>query len=403
MSSASIPKRSTRPPFSIVPSARTPLAEVAAVFLRLGLTSFGGPAAHIALMRDEFVRRRGWLDDAAFVDLLGAANLIPGPTSTELAMHIGHRRAGRPGLVVAGLAFLLPAVAIVAVLAWLYVEEGQRPEVGALLVGIAPVVVAIVAHAGWSIGWSVVRTPAAVLLLAGTVIAALAGVPELVVLLGAGLVALAAVLARSWRAGAQQGALVPQGLLIGGAGAMGAAGAALGVTLPAILVTFLKIGAVLFGSGYVLIALLRSELVDGLGWISERQLIDAVAVGQATPGPLFSTATFLGYILAGPAGAVVAAVGVFLPAFIAVALSIPVLDRLRGSAAARAFLDGVNVAAVGLIALVAVQLGVGAFRDLLAIVTGAVALALLVAGVGTGRLILAGAAVGFIQLAMTPR
>jgi chromate transporter len=400
VSSASIPTSSIPPP-SREASTTGHLAELAVVFLRLGLTSFGGPAAHVALMRDEFVRRRRWLDDAALVDLIGAANLIPGPTSTELAMHIGHRRAGRPGLVVAGLAFLLPAVTIVAVLAWLYVEEGQRPEVGALLVGIVPIVVAIVAHAGWSIGRSVVRTPAALALLAGTVIAALAGVPELLVLLCAGILALVALVVRSSREHGQA-ALMP-GLLIGGAGAMGTAGVGLGVTLPVILVTFLKIGAVLFGSGYVLIALLRSELVEGLGWITERQLVDAVAVGQATPGPLFSTATFLGFVLAGPAGAVVATVGVFLPAFIAVALSIPVLDRLRGSAAARAFLDGVNVAAVGLIALVAVQLGVGAFRDILAIATGAVALALLMAGVGTGRLILAGAAVGLIRLALTPR
>jgi chromate transporter len=388
VSSASIPTRSTPPPSDHASTAEA-LAGLAAIFLRLGLTSFGGPAAHVALMRDEFVRRRGWLDDAVFVDLLGAANLIPGPTSTELAMHIGHRHAGRAGLVVAGLAFLLPAVVIVAVLAWLYVEEGQRPEVGALLVGIAPVVVAIVANAGRSIARTVVRTPFSAVLLATTIAVTLAGVPEIVVLLAAGLVALAR----------QRWARDDAPIAMLSAGGVSATGAAAAVSAPAILLTFLKIGAVLFGSGYVLVALLRSELVDGLGWLSERQLLDAVAVGQATPGPLFSTATFIGYVLAGPLGAVAATVGVFLPAFLAVALTIPILDRLRRSAAARAFLDGVNVGAVALIAIVAVQLGSGAIRDALSLVTGVVALVLLATGVGTGRLILAGAVVGLIRLA----
>jgi chromate transporter len=388
VSSASIPTRSTQPPSDEPPPAG--LTGLAAVFLRLGLTSFGGPAAHVALMRDEFVRRRRWLDDAAFVDLLGAANLIPGPTSTELAMHIGHRRAGRAGLVVAGLAFLLPAVVIVALLAWLYVEQGQRPAVGALLAGVAPVVVAIVGHAGWSIGRTVVRTPFAAALLAATIGAAVAGVPEIAVLLAAGLIALAR---QRWDTRAGAFALASPGSLF-------ATGAIVAVSIPAILVTFLKIGAVLFGSGYVLVALLRSELVDGLGWLTEQQLLDAVAVGQVTPGPLFSTATFIGYVLAGPLGAAAATVGVFLPAFLAVGLSIPILDRLRHSAAARSFLDGVNVGAVALIAIVAVQLGVGAIRDPLSLATGTIALVLLAIGVGTGRLILAGAIIGLIRLAL---
>ena len=369
------------------------LTGLAAVFLRLGLTAFGGPAAHVALMRDEFVRRRGWLDDATFVDLLGAANLIPGPTSTELAMHIGHRRAGLAGLVVAGLAFLLPAVAIVAVLAWVYVEQGQRPEVGAVLVGVGPVVVAVVAHAGWSIGRTVIRDAGAAVLFAATVGAAVAGLPEIAVLLAAGLVALVArtgLPARASQAG-----------LAGGPGMAGAVVAApvLGIGALPILLTFLKIGAVLFGSGYVLVALLRSELVVGLGWLTERQLLDAVAVGQATPGPVFSTATFVGYVLAGPVGAAAATIGIFLPAFVAVAASIPILDRLRSSVAARAFLDGVNLAAVALIAIVAVRLGTDAIHDGLALATAVVAVIALLLGVGTGRLIGAGAVVGLIRLA----
>ena len=343
-------------------------------------------------MRDEFVRRRAWLDDATFLGLLGAANLIPGPTSTELAMHIGHRRAGRPGLVVAGLAFLLPAVVILAVLAWVYVELGRRPEIDALLLGIAPVVVAVIAHAGWSIAGTAVRRPWHGVLLVATIGAVLLGFPEIAVLLAAGLIGLGVASAT------RRGVAAAIGLSFASA----PVAAITAASVPAIFLAFLKIGAVLFGSGYVLVALLRSELVDGLGWLTERQLLDAVAVGQATPGPLFSTATFIGYVVGGPLGALAATIGVFLPAFLAVGLSIPVLDRLRGSVHARAFLDGVNVAAVGLIALVAGQLALTAFGDPLSLVEAVVALALLTAGVGSGRLVLGGAVIGLIRLAWIP-
>ncbi len=405
----------------------TGLVPLAAVFLRIGLTAFGGPAGHIAIMRDEFVRRRRWLDDAAFVDLIGAANLIPGPTSSELAMHIGHRRAGRAGLVVAGLAFLLPAVLIVAALAWLYVEHGRRPEVAALLGGITPVVVAIVAHAGWSIARTTLRSPVHVALLAGAVAAIVAGVSEIAVLLGAGVISFGLVGARGGRnaaigiaawhvtwprvggadAGVGSGSATGGAVATGEAAAAGAvAAAAVGVAAIAtpglIFVTFLKIGAVLFGSGYVLVALLRSELVDGLGWITETQLLDAVAVGQATPGPLFSTATFIGYVVGGPFGAVAATAGVFLPAFLAVALSIPILDRLRTSGRARAFLDGVNAAAVGLLGVVAVQLAIGGVRDIVGAATLLATFGLLLRGVGTGWLIAAGAAIGVIRWLLAP-
>jgi chromate transporter len=366
---------------------------MAGTFARLGLTSFGGPAAHVALMRDEFVRRRGWLDDRTFLDLLGSANLIPGPTSTELAMHIGYRRAGHPGLVVAGLAFLLPAVVTVAILAWLYVGFGRRPEIEALFTGVGPVAVAIIAHAGWSIARGALRAPWQAGLLAAAIVAILGGIPEMGVLLLAGVVGL--VIAGGLRPG-DGGAVAATLLPVPGAAL---AAVAVSVSAPAILFAFLKIGAVLFGSGYVLVALLRSELVDGLGWLTEAQLLDAVAVGQATPGPLFSTATFIGYVIGGPVGMVAATVGVFLPAFIAVGLSVPLLHRLRGSLRARAFLDGVNVAAVGLIAIVAVQLAAGAIRDVVALGEAVVALALLAAGVGTGRLVLGGAVVGLIRLA----
>jgi chromate transporter len=346
-------------------------------------------------MREEFVRRRGWLDDPAFVDLIGAANLIPGPTSTELAMHIGHRRAGGAGLVVAGLAFLLPAVLIVAALAWLYVEHGQRPEVAGLLGGIAPVVVAIVAHAGWSLARTTLRGILQVALLAAAVVAVLLGVSEIAVLLGAGVLALVRLGLGSGRPAVALGTWTWS--------TAGGVGTAVALVTPLLIFgAFLKIGAVLFGSGYVLVALLRSELVEGLGWITEAQLIDAVAVGQATPGPLFSTATFIGYLVGGPVGAMAATVGVFLPAFVAVALSIPVLNRLRGDRRARAFLDGVNAAAIGLLGVVAVQLALASLRDVVGVATTVVAFALLVRGVGTGRLIAAGAAIGLIRLALVP-
>lgn len=349
-------------------------------------------------MREEFVRRRGWLDDPTFVDLIGAANLIPGPTSTELAMHIGHRRAGRAGLVVAGLAFLLPAVLLVGVLAWVYVQFGRPTQVAALLDGIAPVVVAIVAYAGWSIARSTMRGPFQIAVLAGAIVAVLFGISEIAVLLGAG------VLGVVTRTGSGRARLV---MSVAGWTSPGTAVTAFAVTATVaapllIFGVFLKIGAVLFGSGYVLVALLRSELVGGLGWITETQLIDAVAVGQATPGPLFSTATFIGYLVDGPIGAVAATIGVFLPAFVAVALSIPILDRLRDSARARAFLDGVNAAAVGLLAVVAAQLALASIRDVVGGVTAALAFVLLIRGVGTGWLIAAGAALGLIRLLWAP-
>lgn len=387
------------------------LVDLGALFLRLGVTSFGGPAAHVALMRDEFVRRRGWIDDAAYLDLIGAASLIPGPTSTEVAMHVGHRRAGWPGLVVAGIAFILPAVLIVAVLAAIYVAQGARPEIEALLVGVAPIVVAIVAFAGASIGRTALRTRLGLIVAGGAVALVLGRAPEIWVLLGAGMITLALQLVRERRD--PIGPRAAAGVTLGGGSAAAASGphptiarvvgtvaAAATVAPIAIFLEFAKIGAVLFGSGYVLVALLRSELVTNLGWITEQQLIDAIAVGQATPGPLFSTATFIGYLIDGPIGATAATVGIFLPAFIASALSVAVLARLRGSARARAFLDGVNAASVGLLAVVAIQLAMGSLRDWLGVVVALAAFVLLARGVGTGWLIAAGAAIGLARLAL---
>ena len=343
-------------------------------------------------MRDEFVRRRGWIDDATFVDLIGAANLIP-------------------GLVVAGLAFILPAVLIVGVLAWIYVTFGDLPAVGAVLVGVAPVVVAIIVHAGWSIGRTALSTRLTIAAAVIAIAAILLGAPEIVVLIGVGLGVALVRSAGRLRTAVGRAAVLPavalprggashpsavDGVVLATAWAIGAGD----ITPLAIFGEFLKIGAVLFGSGYVLVALLQAELVRDLGWITSQQLLDAVAVGQATPGPVFSTATFIGYLVAGPVGAVGATVGIFLPAFVAVAVSLPILARLRGSATFRAFLDGVNAAAVALLAVVAVRLAVEAFIDPLAVASAVAAFALLLRGLGSAWLIVAGAGVGLARLAL---
>ncbi|HEX6737981.1 MAG TPA: chromate efflux transporter, partial [Vicinamibacteria bacterium] len=338
---------------------RQRLAELARVFLRLGAISFGGPAAHVAMMEEELVRRRGWISREGFLDLLGASNLIPGPNSTELAIHLGRERAGWAGLLVAGTAFILPAFLMVLGLAWAYTRFGARPEAGSVLYGVKPVIIAIVLQALWALGRTAVKGwGAAAGALAALALAAL-GVHELLVLLGLGL---GFVLVAAARRGppAAAGALAPWPLLAA-APATAAAGA---VGLLPLFLLFLKVGAVLFGSGYVLLAFLRADLVERRGWLTEGQLLDAVAMGQLTPGPLSTTATFVGYLLRGLPGAAVATVGIFLPAFLLVAASGPLVPRLRASPLAGAFLDGVNLASLALMALVTLRLGQAALVDL---------------------------------------
>jgi len=345
----------------------SPLREVVSVFLRLGVVAFGGPAAHIAMMREELVRRRRWVSDAQFIDLLGLTNLIPGPNSTEMAIHLGYLRAGAWGLVLGGVCFIVPAMLIVMALAWAYVRWGGVPVAAGVLYGVKPVIIAIVLQAMWGLARTAVRGP----LLAGAFVVAaalaLAGVHELLVLFGAGGVAALVVPRRRAVAGA-----VAALAWATPARVMAAAAAAGGVTLGTMTLVFLKIGAVLYGSGYVLLAFLRADFVERLGWLTDRQLLDAVAVGQVTPGPVFTTATFIGFLLAGWTGAVLATVAIFLPSFVFVAASRPLLPRLRGSRRAAAFLDGVNVAALGLMAAVTWQLGRAAVVDPL---TAALALA----------------------------
>jgi len=378
---------------------RTSLGELARLFLRLGTIAFGGPAVHVAMMEDEVVRRRGWLSRDEFLDLLGATNLIPGPNSTELAMHVGRARAGWPGLVVAGTGFILPAALSVTALAWAYVRFGRLPAAAGLLYGVKAVVIAVVAQALWRLGHTAVRTPwlAVVGLLAVGAVAA--GVSELLVLLAAGTATAAARRigpqgspARDGRPAALAG--VPLAKLGAGA-AVAAATAPFG--LWPLFTFFLKVGSVLFGSGYVLLAFLRSGLVVERGWLTEPQLLDAVAVGQVTPGPVFTTATFIGYLLAGGGGAAVATIGIFLPGFVLVALSGPLVPRLRRSPTAGAILDGVNVASLALMATVTVQLARAALVDPVTVVIASASAVLLFRfGVNSAWLVLGGAAVGLI-------
>jgi chromate transporter len=383
-----------------VTTPKVPLRAVAGVFLRLGATSFGGPAAHIALMEEEFVRRRAWLTHAEFLDLLGATNLIPGPSSTEMAIHIGHRVAGWQGLVVAGACFILPAAFIVGLLAWVYVSFANLPPVAGVLYGVKPVVIAVVVQALWRLGRSAIRTP---LLAAAAVVAttlAALGVHELIVLFGIGFaIPVLRGMVRRVRP-TPPAALVL--LTVPAVPAAGVAVAAVPFGLMPMFLFFLKVGSVLFGSGYVLLAFLRADLVERYQWLSEQQLLDAIAVGQVTPGPVFTTATFIGYLLAGPIGAAVATVGIFLPAFVFVALSVPLLPRLRRSAVAGAFLDGVNAAALALMAVVTVQLGDAALVDWLTVALAATSAVLLLRyRVNPTWLILGGAAAGLVRAVIT--
>jgi chromate transporter len=375
---------------------RTPLAEVAVLFLRLGFTAFGGPAAHIAMMRDEVVSRRAWVTEQQFLDMLGVCNLIPGPTSTEMAIYLGYRRAGWRGLVLGGGLFILPAMAIVLAIAWAYVRFGSTPGATALLYGIKPVIIAIILQALWGLGRAAVKSP----LLAGMGVAVTAlfllGASPIALLLGSGvLAALAHFIHLRLEGGRPAALLLPLGLpSLGGALAAGGVAFSLG----ALFLTFLKIGALVYGSGYVLLAFLRDDLVHNLGWLTDRQLIDAVAVGQFTPGPLFTTATFIGYVVGGLPGALVATVAIFLPGFVLIAALYPIAPRLRASPWTGTLLDGVNVAAVGLIAGITVQLGQAALVDALSVALAVAAVGVLIRfKVNSAWLVLGGALVGLLS------
>lgn len=319
----------------------SPLAEVAAVFLRLGCTAFGGPAAHIAMMERELVEKRAWVTADELLDLIGACNLIPGPNSTELALHLGHRRAGRAGLLVAGFCFIMPSTLITAALTHAYVSYGTRPDVARYLLAFKLLILYVVAQAVYRLSRTALKSSRHIAIAALAAALVALGANELSTLFGCGLAALLAVPRRAPAGSPGMAPLVAPIL---------AAPALVVVTPSALFAYFLKIGSILYGSGYVLIAFLRADLVLNYRWLTDAQLIDLVALGQITPGPLSSTATAVGYVLAGPAGAALATTGIFLPAFIFVALSGWLVPRLRASAAAGAFLDGVNVGSLVLMA-----------------------------------------------------
>ena len=323
------------------PTPTVGLGALALLFGRLGLTAVGGPAAHIALMQREVVEKRGWLTNAEFVDLIGASNAIPGPTSTEVAMYTGRRHGGIPGLIVAGLGFITPAALIVGVLAWVYVRYGAKPAVGDVLFGVKPVVVAVVLVAVVRLGRTAFTSRLLTGIGAGVLLAYLTGVNEPVLLLAA-----SGVAATAGRWGGRPPAGAALAAVIG-LPALAATQTA-DPDLPRIFGAFFKIGALLFGSGYVLLAFLRRDLVLSYGWLTEGQILDAIAIGQLTPGPVFTTATFIGYLLRGVPGAVVATVAIFLPAFVMTAVLEPVIARLRAKPVTAAALDGLNAAAVAL-------------------------------------------------------
>lgn len=380
------------------PSKKTSLAELALLFLKIGALGFGGPAAHIAMIREEVVRKKKWISETEFLDYLGAVNLIPGPNSTELAIHIGHKQRGFPGLIVAGASFIFPAMTIVWLIAWAYAEYGTLPRVSGVLYGIKPVIIAIVFQAIFGLTKSSLKNISLAVIGVVALILCFTGVDEILTLVIAGLLALFASKLKGRRP--------PTALIAGIIASMAARGLAaaafaseIEVSLPRLFFEFAKIGSVLFGSGYVLLAFLRTEFVEKLHWLTEAQLLDAISIGQFTPGPVFTTATFLGYLMGGNSGALLATLGIFLPAFVFVALSAPLLPRLNRSPGARAFLDGVNVASLALMASVTWILAKSTLVDMKTILLALISGFLLIRyKVNSAWLILAGGLLGALTL-----
>ncbi len=373
-------------PISVTSAKR--LGEVAALFLRLGLTAFGGPAAHIAFIEEECVRRRGWLSRERFLDVLGAANLIPGPTSTELVMHCGLQRAGWLGLLIAGVCFITPTAVIVGLLAAVYVQAGDLPGFEGLLQAVKPVVVIVVFQALFRLTRTAIRTVPMMFLAVAVVLITYTGIPEVWILLLAGFVS--AIVGRRWVLAMLVAVLSVPAKVV-------AATAVASVAVSSLFTYFLKTGSVIFGSGYVLFAFLEGDLVQRYGWLTQAQLLDAIAVGQVTPGPVFTSATFIGYLLAGPTGAVVATFGIFLPAFLFTALSATLLHRVRNAPAVRGFLDGVNAAAVALIAVVLYELARSALVDITMVAIAVISAALIfLLKVNSAWVIVGAAAIGLV-------
>ena len=371
------------------------VGQLFALFLKLGVTAFGGPAAHIAMMEDEVVTRRSWLTRDRFLDLLGATNLIPGPNSTEMAIHIGFVRAGIVGLAVAGVSFILPAALITLGCAWAYNQFQTVPQAEALLYGIKPAVIAVILSAVWRLGRTAAKGPFLIGVGLLVMLLVLFGINEIIALLGGGIVGIL------WQFGSR---LRKSNMMLGFAwlpssnlALAATAASSPSVTLPSLGLFFLKIGCVLFGSGYVLVAFLQGGLVEQYQWLTQQQLLDAIAIGQFTPGPVLTTATFIGYVLAGPSGALVATLGIFVPSFLFVLTTNPLIPRLRQSAVAGAFLDAVNASAIGLMAAVTVELARHTLIDWGAWLVAIASAALLFRyKINSAWLVLGGAAIGWL-------
>lgn len=398
------------------PDKQNRLAEVAGIFLRLGFTAFGGPAAHIAMMRRELVQQRHWVSDEHFLDLISVINLVPGPNSTELAIYLSYLRAGWLGLIVGGACFIVPAMLIVLGVAWLYVHFGSLPQATWLFYGIQPVVIAIVAQALWGLSRTVLKRVFPIVLALVVLALYLLGVNILLLLVAGGLVVgLVRWLERlsKQRQDVSTNALLPISPvtlslkwlhsiatmnIVATTAVNGVVVAAEPVNLLVLFLTFLKIGAILYGSGYVLLSFLQQDLVLHLHWLTDRQLLDAISIGQFTPGPVFTTATFIGYFLAGLPGALLATLAIFLPAFIFVPLIHPIASRLRRSPWTASLLDGINIAALALMAGVLIQLGRSALIDVLTWGIAIVSLAILLRfKLNSAWLIAAGALIGVLR------
>ena len=388
-------------------SVRVRLMELAGLFLKLGTISFGGPAAHIAMIESEIVRKRQWVTKQQFLDMLGAANLIPGPTSTEMAINTGFVRAGWAGLCIAGASFIVPAAVITGVFAWAYVRFGSLPQTAAVLAGIKPAVIALIAIAIWRLGKTALKDTGLVVLGIAALAAFLVGINPILILFGGGFIGMAARQVPISRASATL--VIPAmfsgrslsrlqffGTMVFSAGVVAARPSLLRIAL-----FFLKVGAVLYGGGYVLLAFLEHGLVQQHGWLTQQQLLDAIAIGQFTPGPVLSTATFIGYLLGGVPGAAVATVGIFLPSFFYVALLAPVLFRLRQSAWIAAFLDSVNVCAVALMTGVTFRLAADALRGWPSLLIAGVAFVILLRWkVNSAWIVVGGGVFGLLFAAM---
>ena len=364
------------------------LKEIAKLFLKLGSIAFGGPAAHIAMMEDEVVKKREWMTHEHFLDLIGATNLIPGPNSTEMTMHCGNEQAGWKGLIVAGGCFIIPAVVITSIFAWLYQKYGQLPQVEPFIYGIKPAVIAIIISALISLGEKALKNIELGILGGATLIACLLGVNEIIALFSCGLIGLLLYFAKN--ASKTANSFFPFVLLQISAPSLQASNLK-------ILLAFLKVGSLLYGSGYVLFAFLDAELVTK-GLLTRQELIDAVAVGQFTPGPVLSTATFIGWQMNGIWGALAATIGVFLPSFLFVALLNPLIPRLRKSKIMSVFLDAVNIASVAVILAVCIEMGKDTLTDWRTIVTAVISLTIIFVfkKLNSAFVVISGATLGYL-------